>query len=148
MRKPGLDEFHKLLELAFVYAGEMGQDISDLNIEAFKQMLFEIHSARENMYCYVTEDGDKFTGIIIGFIGTAWFSTVNMGIIGTIYVRPGYRGGRSALKLMRGFEKWAKDHHVSNIHFEASTGITPERTYSFVGRLGYTEIGRTFQKEI
>lgn len=148
MRTPNRDELHKILELVSFYQDERGKPMDDFNVLAFKRMLKLAQDPNSGIYGAVTEDNGRFTGLIVGMIGPAWFSTTTLAHIGTLYVHPDYRGGSAALKLIRGFERWAKNHHIESIRFEVDSEIEADRVYKFVERLGYRETGRIFEKEV
>lgn len=147
MRKPQLDEMPAMLELISHFMFERRASMDDLNVEELQIMLEVAHQPDSPVYVAITEDRGTFTGIIVGLLGPAWFAAHSSAHIATLYVRPDYRGSSAAVKLIKGFENWAKKHHIKDIRFEVDSGIDAERTYKFVERLGYHEAGRIFERE-
>jgi GNAT superfamily N-acetyltransferase len=60
------------------------------------------------------------------------------------WVHPDHRGGTLGLRLLKQYETWATD---SGYHL-VQTGALDDRTGKLLERLGYTEIGRTYMKEL
>lgn len=148
MRTPRIDELHKIVELISFYMEEKNESMDDLNIPAWKEMLKMAQDSDSNIYGAITERDGRFTGLIVGLISAPWYSKAPMAYVGTLYVHPTFRGSPAAVKLIKGFEHWAKDHHIKDIRFEVDSEIMPARVYSLVERLGYRETGRIFEKGV
>lgn len=109
-----------------------------------------------NLVSKLIEDGSVFVaqkkkfiiGMISGTICEHLFSLDKFVCDLTVYIDPKHRGGMTAIKLIRAYEKWAVDLGISEIVLGVSTGINAERTVSLYKKLGYYLSGYSLIKYI
>lgn len=64
------------------------------------------------------------------------------------FVDPEFQGANTALRLIRAYEKWAKQAGATHIELGVSSGINTERTLSMYSFLGYAPSSETYIKEL
>jgi GNAT superfamily N-acetyltransferase len=94
----------------------------------------------------IDEDKDGTVGIFIGHIVPFFFSDELISDDMVLYVKKEKRGGSTAFKFIREYEKWAKERGASQIQIGTSTGIDEDRTVKFFERLGYKKSGVLLKK--
>ncbi len=93
-------------------------------------------------------DQGVIVGGIFGQIHETYFGSARQAIENTYYVHPHYRGGRTAVALLRTFIKWAEEHKVQRAIVTISSGIETSRTARFLGHFGFEPAAIGFVKEI
>jgi len=99
---------------------------------------------------FLAEDGDgEITAMVAGFISPLYFNPeVKVAHDFFLYVHPQMRGGLSAVKLMRAYEKWAKQAGASEVSMGITAGIANETAAKFFGGIGYESKGSYLNKEV
>lgn len=106
-----------------------------------------------NVYIGIAYDYDidagkdtKYIGFMIGMSGSAWFSPTKEATELVLFVQKEYRGTRAAMKLVKDFERFAKDAQCARIVAGTSLKINDTVVKKFYKGLGYTVDGDTFTK--
>ena len=110
--------------------------------------LFNITRNDKNHFCFLAWRGDKVIGLISGYCAEHYFTEDVYAYDTMFYVKPEYRKGRTALLLIRAFEKWAKDNNCVEISVGISTEIDTEKTVSFYEKLKYKQSALGLRMEI
>jgi len=113
--------------------------------------VFELFNTTKNdkdYFCFLAWRDDKVIGLISGYCAEHYFTEDIYAYESMFYVRPEYRKGRTALLLLRTFEKWAKDNNCVEISVGISTEIDTEKTASFYEKLKYKRSAIGLRKEI
>lgn len=100
----------------------------------------------DNYLLLVAEDASGLVGMYGGFITEYYFGRDLCAYDLWFFVKPQKRGSRAALLLFRAFEDWAFGKGAQEICPGTTTRVDPERTASFLKRLGYSEVGQLFKK--
>lgn len=101
-----------------------------------------------NYYCLVAEKQQVMIGY---FIGGLTFEIISYDVTAfdlSIYVLPDNRNGRTAIKLFKTFEAWAKGHNAKYFRVGISTGIHTEKTSKFYQLLGFKPDGVVLEKRL
>lgn len=151
----------KPAELRFL--AEMGRDMWEESVFKVTQD-YDISSVIEFGVTVLTEflsGGDYFVnvaretngtapvGMIVGQVVPYFFCPNRRNAVDHIvYVSPNYRGTSAAHRLLKEFEKWAKDKGAIEMSIGTSTGVHPEKTHDFYVKMGYTHTGGIFKKPL
>ena len=65
-----------------------------------------------------------------------------------LYVRPDRRGSSAAVRLIRGFEDWARAIGATHATLSVHSGISPRRTGRLYEKLGYSYQGGHYCSEV
>ncbi|MDF7671159.1 GNAT family N-acetyltransferase [Orbaceae bacterium ESL0721] len=87
-------------------------------------------------------------GFFIGQILTPLASKDKMALDVMFFIRPAYRGGTTAYRLIKRYEEWARSHDVKYIQLGSSSGLSQQRTLNMYSRLGYVPQAVTYVKEV
>ncbi|QPC44939.1 GNAT family N-acetyltransferase [Kaustia mangrovi] len=87
-------------------------------------------------------------GFMFGLITPQWYSTVLNAYEQLLYVRPEYRGGPLAVRLIKSFERMVGNFGAHTLYVGTSTGIKEEKTISLYERLGYERHGGGLRKRM
>lgn len=102
----------------------------------------------KNNYLECVFDGNILAGFMAGHVGETFLNSEINAYDNGLFVAPEYRGGSSAIKLIKNFETWAKAQGASNIWLSQSVGQNQEKTLHFFERLGYVCQGFTTCKKL
>ena len=103
---------------------------------------------RSDVYCALARVGGEIIGGIVGCIAPHFFTTTLMAKDMALYIDPAHRGGSSAVRLVRGFEQWAKELGAKEVMLGQSTGIEIEKTRRWFEAIGYTVCGFTTRRAV
>ena len=92
--------------------------------------------------------GNGIIGMFTAHLNRYAFSQEFIAQHDIFYVLPEWRGTRAALLLVRAFEKWAREFGINHAILGVHSGLFPERTGRFYGKLGYRPMGGNFMKEL
>lgn len=91
---------------------------------------------------------DQCRGFILGVVGPNWYSPVVEANEALLYVFEEYRGGRTAVALIRAFEQEARRYGAAFVNAGASLGIREDSVIQLYLRLGYKMKGHGVTKRI
>lgn len=101
-----------------------------------------------NFCCLVAEKEQMLIGY---FIGGLTFEIISYDVTAfdlSVYVLPDNRNGRTAIKLFKAFEEWAKGYNAKYFRVGISTGIHTEKTSKFYQLLGFKPDGVVLEKRL
>jgi len=99
--------------------------------------------------CWVaTVGGDRWAGAAGAMCTENWFSPDRVVTDFFVYVSPEHRGSMAAVRLLRAMEGWAVDMNASLIRLGITTGVCTEDTAALYRRLGYSDAGILFAKDL
>lgn len=104
--------------------------------------------ASPNIFCKVALMDKKAIGFFIGVVQPMWFSNEKAGYDLALYIDKEYRGGMTAVRLIKEFEKYCKENNCVTINLNAGAEIANESAKRLYTKLGYEEYGFMTHKEI
>jgi len=103
----------------------------------------------QNTRCgLVAEENQTLIGMIGGVLIEYYFCEETLVADEILFVKRERRGGRAALLLIRGLQKWAERHGARELCLSISTNIHSETTGRFYERLGFSRVGGVFKKRL
>jgi GNAT superfamily N-acetyltransferase len=94
-----------------------------------------------------TDEGEA-VGMIAGSISPYFFSQGALASDFVWYVKPEYRGSRTAIKLLKAFRSWAKENNASELYMGVTTNIAADRTGELLQRLGFEHVGGNYRARL
>lgn len=101
-----------------------------------------------NVFCKVAIKDKKAIGFFVGVIQPMWFSNEKAGYDLALYIDKEHRGGMTAVRLIKEFEKYCKENNCVTINLNAGAEISNESAKRLYLKLGYKEYGFMTHKEI
>lgn len=100
--------------------------------------------------CFVAEDEGVIVGMIAGYLTGMFFNPKYLLAQDLVlYVQPEFRGhGATVVRLIKSFERWAKDSGAFRVLLGITVGINDEQAEGLYARLGYKLAGQVFKKEL
>ena len=95
----------------------------------------------------VVYDNLKPVGFLWGSARSLPWSEGKLAFDTILYVVPEKRKTSVGFKLMRAWEKWAKEHNAVEVQISIASGIHEDSSVSFFKKLGYHYIGQQYRKE-
>ena len=92
-----------------------------------------------------TIDG-KLAGALLGDVSQTYFGKDKVAINRNWYVRPEFRGSLAGIKLLKDFEKWAKEQGAKRVYGGTSTKINTKGFDQIMNRLNYQVVGADYQR--
>lgn len=105
----------------------------------------------KNMICdplFIGFIDDDYRGFMIGGCQQHWFSRRIDAYEQLLFVGQEYRGGLLAPRLVRRFERRARELGAIHVYAGASTGMNEERTIQLYERMGYTRLTAPVRKRL
>lgn len=96
-------------------------------------------------FCHVVEHEGRLVGALVGYISEFFFGPDLIASDSGWFILPEYRGSRSAVKLLKNFEKWAKANGAKEVAMGVSTDVSPEKTGALLQKLGYKHVGGNYK---
>lgn len=148
IRRATLDDKQALLELGRKMRAESPRfsklDYSDAKAE----QLFMVLLSNPNGVVLLAENDSEIIGMMAGFASEHFFSQQLFATDFVLFIEPDHRGGSSAMRLIKEFEKWARDLGVVEIVLGISTEVHAGRTADLYARLGFDQSGITMIKRV
>ena len=118
---------------------------TDFDVEKCKRGLEELVPEGS---VFVAEMGEEMTGCLVGMLSTHYFGNTLQASDLMLYVKPQWRGSRSAYLLIKAFERFARDSKAQVVQLGISADIDCEKVRGFYEKMGYKVTGRLTVKEI
>lgn len=96
-------------------------------------------------FCQVVEHDGRLVGALVGYISEFFFGHDLIASDSGWFILPEYRGSRSAVKLLKNFQTWAKANGAKEVAMGVSTDVTPEKTGALLQKLGYKHVGGNYK---
>jgi hypothetical protein len=96
---------------------------------------------KEEVICFIDEHG-----IILGYVGSLWYSQTPAANTLFWYVEPGHRNGKLAAELLKCFEIEAKSKHARGVVLNPVTLDSDRLMGRYLKPLGYWKLGGTYVK--
>ncbi|MGI9500476.1 MAG: GNAT family N-acetyltransferase [Geminicoccaceae bacterium] len=83
-------------------------------------------------------------GVLTGMLSEYTFVDARGASVTLLYVAPEGRGSLAAVKLLRGFRRWAAHHRASALSVHVTTNHKKDRTHLFLQRMGFRVTGGNY----
>lgn len=133
---------------AFALAEQMHveSDYADIPLEHGLCTAFLEVAILEEDYCFLIAERDNhILGGMIGCISPYYFSSEIRANDVALFVAKEERGTRTALYLVKAFERWAYTKKAKRIYLGVSTGY--DKAGEFYERIGYNQVGGLYRKK-
>lgn len=101
-----------------------------------------------NIFFKIAFIDEKPIGFFIGIVQQMWFSNEKAGYDLALYIDKEHRGGLTAVRLIKEFEKYCKENNCVTINLNAGAEIANESAKRLYSKLGFNEYGFMSHKEI
>ena len=146
IRKMKLSDVNVVIDMGRAMHGESYFKFLDFS-EAKLLALWDSINLFPNRMCgFVAEKDNKIIGIFVGAINEHWFGHDKVSCDLALYVTPEERGGSAAMRLVKAYERWAKEQGAREIHIGTATNVNPDRIRKLFSRLGYGDEAFFFRK--
>lgn len=125
---------------------------------AYSDMPFDIETAAQSIYTNIIQGDagfgviaykdDKPVGMMAGALATQFFGPAVFAYDFVWYVVPEDRGSRTAIRMLKKFESWARSKGAKEIHLGVTTGVDPDKTHGIYERMGYKHVGNNYTLKI
>lgn len=102
----------------------------------------------QEMCVFINVEDTHVTGGIIGIAQENWYGPDREASDIALFIRKDKRGGMLAARLVKAYEKWAKNADVNVINLGISTGVHVAKTTALYKRLGYSQPATNLRKRI
>lgn len=133
-----------LIMLADVMLAESSFSSVPFDPEAFALTVIRLLDGQQ--FVMLAEKDGQIIGAMLGVATPFAFSYAMMAQDIALFVHPGARGRMISVRLIREFEKWAKERNCLQIRPVVSSGC--EAACRLYGLLGYRPVGVSFVKEV
>lgn len=100
----------------------------------------------KTMFIGVMRNGSReMVGFFLGYMTPYFFCNEMMAHDLLMYVKPPYRGTAVAIHLVDAFAQWGFARGAREIAVGVSAMADNTKTYSFLEKLGFSEVGREFK---
>lgn len=111
--------------------------------------LWNQHVQDPGVFCLlVAENEGEIIGAFVGFKFPHFFGNDICSSDLILFVKEEHRGGTAAPRLIKAYEKWARENGVKEIQIGVSTGVHPERTAKLFEKLGFGDRAIYYRKRV
>jgi GNAT superfamily N-acetyltransferase len=111
-------------------------------VEAKIETLVNASLESDELVALLAVDGDDVPfGFLGGIVSHHYFADMKYATNLVVYVSPEARGSRAAIKLIREFERVAKERGADEIMLGVTAGFHAPRIEKFYNALGYQTVG-------
>lgn len=96
-------------------------------------------------YGVVAYSGGELVGFFMGYVSEYFFGRNLIATEVLWYVAPSVRGGALGVRLLQGFEDWARGLGVSEVCVGIWMGVEPDRIGLLLDRRGYVHAGGNYK---
>lgn len=96
----------------------------------------------------VAERDGRLIAMLGGYLGDYLFCDERLAVDEIVFVDPDHRGGMTAVRLIRGFQRWATEQGARELCLGISTNIHPESTGRLYQRLGFEQVGGIYKRRL
>ena len=147
VRAARLDEVEQLLGLARMLHQESILSYLPFSDEKVRRLTIDYISQPRTHCVLVGENQGEVVGLFAGHMVDYFFNDELFALSTFVYVRPEKRGVIS-LRLIRGFEEWARERGAREIELDMSSGLAMERSAKLMERLGYRRVGYILKMKV
>jgi len=97
---------------------------------------------------FVADDNGILAGMIGGYISDYFFCDEKVACDMVLFVDPRYRGGRTALRLLRAFRQWAVEQGAQELCLGVSTNVNTASTGRLYEAMGMTHVGGLYKARL
>jgi len=137
-----------ILQLGIAMQEESDYVAVQFDIEQSAQSIIRMVVDNPAGFGALAYDGDKAVGMIAGSVSPYFFSKGALASDFVWYVRPEYRGSRTAVKLLKMFSSWAVERGASELYMGVTTNVHAARTGELLQRLGFEHVGGNYRKRL
>lgn len=116
--------------------------------QRISNLLHHALSVPNDMCVFVNVEDDIITGGFIGIAQENWYGPDREASDVALFIRKDKRGGMLAARLVKSYEKWAKEVGVGVVNLGVSTGIHRDKTAALYKRLGYSQPSTNLRKRL
>lgn len=148
IREACLLDLPRIGQLGKEYIDEVGFDTRfPLDLD-YANLLFAMYINRRDSLVLVAVHKKRVVGFFMGAVATFPWSQAPIGMDNLLYIQPEYRGLAHGVRLIKRYEAWAREVGCKEAQLSTASGIEVERTCDLFERLGYTQTGIQFMKEL
>lgn len=93
----------------------------------------------------VAEHEGRVIAMLFGYLGDYLFCDERLAVDEIVFVDPDHRGGMTAVRLIRRFQRWASERGARELCLGVSTNIHPQSTGQLYQRLGFKPVGGIYK---
>jgi GNAT superfamily N-acetyltransferase len=148
MRQPTWTDLSTFVQLARHLHEESWFSHIALAEDRIALFFYDVMMDPSRNFCRVAVQSDCIIGAIAGKATTHWFSN-QISVFDTfLYVRPEYRGTRTAYRLWRSMKSWAVEIGAKELTHGVATAIEANRADRFFKGLGMTHVGGIYKMKL
>jgi len=91
-----------------------------------------------------TDEGEP-VGMLCGSITDYVFSRGSVASDFAWFVLPEHRGPRTAIKMLKMFQSWAKENGATELYMGITTNVSKDRTGQLLERVGFDHVGGNYR---
>lgn len=111
--------------------------------------LWNQHVQNPHQFCFlVAEKDEEVIGMFVAYRYEHFFGYDICSSDLLLFVKPEHRGGTAAPRLIKAYDKWARECGVTEMQIGVSTGVREERTARLFEKLGFGDRAIYYRKRI
>jgi len=99
----------------------------------------------ESQFCHVAVKDKEVVGALFGYLTEFLFGPELIAMDYGWYVLPKARGTSARVRLLKNFQRWAKDHGAVEVCMGVSTNVQKDKTGKLFKKLGYKHVGGLYK---
>ena len=148
IRLPKYEDVDQLIEMGARMHAESAYAFLPYDREKVRRLIVSCIEDPETQCGVVAEEDYILVGMIGGYLADYFFCDEMVACDILLFIDQKYRGGFTAARLIRGFEKWAVARGAREVCLGVSTNINIESTGKFYERMGFTRVGGVYKRRL
>ena len=96
----------------------------------------------------VAEAEGQVIGMLSGYLTDYFFCDETVACDMALFVEKGHRRGGAAVRLIRGFQDWARRRGAREVYLAVSTGVDIDVTGRFYEKMGFSRVGAVYKQRL
>jgi len=114
----------------------------------WNSVLAKLKAAPKRYGLLIAELDGKPTGMLAAQVGPHLFVDALAAQCLVFYVHPDHRGGLTAAKLLKGYQRWAGQLDCDTMAVHVTTGQRMETTDRMLKKMGFAQTGGNYEKGV
>lgn len=148
IRPAGYDDVEPLIEMGKRMHKESAYAFLPFDREKVRRLMISYIDDSETQCGLVAEESGILVGMFAGYLTDYFFCEEKVACDLILYVDREHRGSSAAVRLVRGFCNWARNHGAREVCLGVSTEINPETTGRFYEKMGLSHSGGLYKQRM
>lgn len=117
-----------------------------LDVDKVRALFAHLIESPDGLLIVAEKDGEVIGGFA-GYVAEHYFARTKVASDFGLFISKQERGGMNAVRLLKAYARWAKEHGAVMIQAGITTGVHVEATSLMYKKIGFRQVGVLFELE-